>query len=142
MNSVNVGQVIDESKFNRFHASVLFWCAFCIVFDAYDLVVFGSVVPILMDEWSLTANQVGALGSYALVGMMLGALIFGPLADKLGRKNIILFCVALFSLFTFLIGFANGVTEFGTYRFIAGLGLGGVMPNAIALMSEYSPKHF
>lgn len=141
MNSVNVGQVIDESKFNRFHGSVLFWCAFCIVFDAYDLVVFGSVVPILMDEWSLTANQVGALGSYALIGMMLGALIFGPLADKLGRKNIILFCVALFSLFTFLIGFANGVTEFGTYRFIAGLGLGGVMPNAIALMSEYSPKH-
>ena len=96
--------------------------------------------PSLMNEWSLTPNQAGSLGSVALIGMMLGALIFGPLADKMGRKNVILFCIALFSLFTGLIGISSGPVEFGIYRFIAGLGLGGVMPNAIALMTEYSPK--
>ena len=140
MKSINVASMIDESKFNKFHGVVLFWCAFVIIFDGYDLVIYGSVLPVLMNEWSLTPAQAGTLGSVALVGMMLGALIFGPLADKMGRKSVILFCIALFSLFTGLIGISHGPVEFGIYRFIAGLGLGGVMPNAIALMTEYSPK--
>ena len=140
MNPINVASMIDGSKFNKFHGVVLFWCAFVIIFDGYDLVIYGSVLPILMNEWSLTPTQAGSLGSAALIGMMLGALIFGPLADKMGRKNVILFCIALFSLFTGIIGISSGPVEFGIYRFIAGLGLGGVMPNAIALMTEYSPK--
>lgn len=140
MRTVNVNQMLDEAKFNRFHGLLLFWCAFIIIFDGFDLVVYGSVVPVLMKEWALTPMQVGTLGSYALFGMMFGALIFGPLADKMGRKNVILICVTLFSLFTALIGLAKGPTEFGIYRFLAGLGLGGVMPNVVALMTEYSPK--
>lgn len=140
MRSIDINRMIDESKFNRFHALILFWCGFIIVFDGYDLVVYGSVVPVLMNEWQLTPIQAGTLGSYALFGMLLGALIFGPLADKIGRKNVILFCIALFSIFTGIIGWAKSPTEFGIYRFIAGLGLGGVMPNTVALMTEYSPK--
>lgn len=140
MRKINVNRLLDESKFNRFHGLVLFWCAFIIVFDGFDLVVYGSVVPVLMEEWALTPIEVGTLGSYALFGMMFGAFIFGPLADKIGRKHVIIICVALFSLFTALIAFANTPTEFGIYRFIAGLGLGGVMPNVVALMTEYSPK--
>jgi len=140
MRGVYVTNLIDDAKFNRFHGIILFWCAFVIVFDGYDLVIYGSVLPLLMKEWGLTPTQAGSLGSVALIGMMIGALIFGPLADKIGRKNVILFCLALFSLFTGLIGFSNSSFQFGIYRFIAGLGLGGVMPNAIALMTEYSPK--
>jgi len=140
MSSINVSTKIDQSKFNKFHGLVLFWCAFIIIFDGYDLVIYGSILPSLMEEWSLTPNQAGTLGSIALIGMMLGALIFGPLADRMGRKNVIIFCIALFSLFTGLIGISSSPVEFGIYRFIAGLGLGGVMPNAIALMTEYSPK--
>ncbi|WP_047155029.1 MFS transporter [Aneurinibacillus tyrosinisolvens] len=140
MRNINVNQLLDGAKFNRFHRLVLFWCAFVIIFDGFDLVVYGSVVPVLMKEWALTPMQAGTLGSYALFGMMFGALIFGPLADKMGRKNVILICVTLFSLFTALIGFAKTPVEFGIYRFLAGLGLGGVMPNVVALMTEYSPK--
>jgi MFS transporter, AAHS family, benzoate transport protein len=139
-NSVNVFKVIDESKFNRFQGSVLFWCAFIMIFDGYDLVVYGSVLPVLMKEWALTATQAGTLGSAALFGMMLGAFVFGPLADKMGRKSVILFCISLFSLFTGLIAMANGPLEFGIFRFIAGVGLGGIMPNTVALMTEYSPR--
>ena len=87
MRTINVKGLMDKSKFNRFHIWVMFWCAFVIVFDGFDLVVFGLVVPILMNEWSLTPVQVGTLGSYALFGMMLGSFIFGPLADKLGTKK-------------------------------------------------------
>lgn len=142
MRLINVNKIADESKFNSFHGLVLFWCTFIIIFDGYDLVVYGTIVPALMKEWSLTPIELGTLGSYALFGMMCGAFIFGPLADKLGRKNVTMICVILFSLFTLLCGFANTVPKFGIYRFIAGLGLGGVMPNVVALMTEYSPRQF
>ncbi|HBV96007.1 MAG: major facilitator transporter [Peptococcaceae bacterium BICA1-7] len=140
MRSINVNKIIDESKFNSYHLLILVLCAFVIVCDGYDLVVYGTVVPLLMKQWNLSPIQAGALGSYALFGMMLGALFFGPLADKIGRKKVILICVTMFGLFTGMVGFSRGPTEFGLYRFIAGLGLGGVMPNAISLITEYSPR--
>ncbi len=140
MNSIDVGQTVEKSKFNRFHLMILFWTSMTIVFDGYDLVVYGAIIPQLMKEWSITPIEAGAINSYGLFGMMLGALIFGPLADKIGRKNVIMICVALFSICMALCGFSRGPMELGIYRFITGLGLGGVMPNAIALMTEYSPK--
>ena len=132
--------MVDEAKFNGFHALVVFWCAFIIIFDGFDLGVVGTVLPVLMEEWSLTPVEAGAMSSFALFGMVFGSLIGGPLADKFGRKNVIIFCVAFFSIFTGLCGLAQGPTEFGIYRFLTGLGLGGVVPNTVALTSEYSPK--
>lgn len=137
---IDVSRLIDDARFNRFHWRVLFWCALIIIFDGYDLVIYGVVLPVLMKEWALTPLQAGALGSYALFGMMAGALLFGPLSDKIGRKKAITICVVLFSGFTVLNGLARNPTEFGLCRFIAGLGIGGVMPNVVALMSEYAPK--
>ena len=72
--------------------------------------------------------------------MMFGALLFGTIADKIGRKKVILICISIFSLFMLLAGFANGPELFVLCRFITGLGLGGVMPNVIALISDYSRK--
>ena len=141
MRSINISRIVDESKFNRFHGLVLALCAFIIVCDGFDLVIYGSVVSVLMEDWQLTAVQAGTLGSYALIGMMFGAFIFAPLADKIGRKKVIILSVFLFSLFTGLIGFAKSPTEFGIYRFISGIGLGGVLPITVALMTEYAPKH-
>ncbi|MBM4765015.1 aromatic acid/H+ symport family MFS transporter [Bacillus sp. B15-48] len=141
MRSINITRIVDESKFNRFHSLVVALCAFIIICDGFDLVIYGSVVSVLMEEWQLTAVQAGTLGSYALIGMMFGAFIFAPLADKIGRKNVIILCVFLFSLFTGLIGLAKTPTEFGIYRFISGLGLGGVLPITVALMTEYAPIH-
>jgi AAHS family benzoate transporter-like MFS transporter len=140
MKQVDVHKLIDEAKFKRFHWVLLFWCALVIIFDGYDLVIYGVVLPKLMAEWGLTPIQAGALGSYALFGMMFGAMFFGPLSDKIGRKKVIGICVTLFSLFTFINGFATNPTQFGICRFIAGLGIGGVMPNVVALMTEYAPK--
>ena len=140
MRKIDINQLIDDARFNVFHWRVLFWCALIIIFDGYDLVIYGVVLPVLMKEWGLTPLQAGALGSYALFGMMFGALIFGSLSDRLGRKPVIAFCVVLFSGFTVLNGFARDPLEFGICRFIAGLGIGGVMPNVVALMSEYAPK--
>lgn len=140
MKTVDVNSVIDNARFTRFHRMVMWLCALLLIFDGYDLFIYGVVLPVLMQEWSLTPVQAGALGSYALFGMMFGAFVFGPLADRIGRKKGIAICFILFSGATFLNGFANSATEFGIYRFIAGLGCGGLMPNAVALMNEYAPK--
>lgn len=140
MKTTNVQSIIDNAKFNSFHWKVLFWCFLIIVFDVYDLVIYGVVLPILMDEWNLTPIQAGTLGSYALFGMMFGALIFGTLADKIGRKKSIIICLILFSVFTLVNTITINPTQFGISRFIAGLGIGGLMPNAVSLITEYAPK--
>ncbi|MGQ1460508.1 aromatic acid/H+ symport family MFS transporter [Acinetobacter baumannii] len=137
---VNINELIDKARFTSFHWKVLIWCLLIIIFDGYDLVIYGVALSLLMQQWSLTAVEAGLLASAALFGMMFGAMIFGTLSDKLGRKKTILICVTLFSGFTFIGAFAKGPTEFAILRFIAGLGIGGVMPNVVALMTEYAPK--
>jgi len=140
MRQIDVHPVIDNARFSRFHWMVMALCALLLIFDGYDLFIFGVVLPSIMQEWGLTPLEAGALGSYALFGMMFGALGFGTLADRIGRKKGIAICFVLFSTATILNGFASNPTEFGIFRFIAGLGCGGLMPNAVALMNEYAPK--
>lgn len=139
MRNIDVNDVIDNATFNKFHWKVLFWCTLIIIFDGYDLVIYGVVLPILMDQWELSPYVAGLLGSSALFGMMFGAMGFGMLSDRLGRKKVIIVCVVLFSVTTVINGFATTPWQFGILRFIAGLGIGGVMPNVVSLMSEYSP---
>ena len=140
INTMNVNSIVDHAKFKTFHVNIILWCLFIVLFDGYDLAINGVVLPLLMQDWGLTAVQAGMLASTALAGMMFGAMSFGMLADKIGRKKVILICVSLFSLFTFLGGFASNPTEFAVLRFIAGLGIGGVLPNLVALTSEYAPQ--
>lgn len=140
MRTLDVQAIIDNARFTPFHWMVMAWCGLLLIFDGYDLFIYGVVLPVIMKEWGLTPLQAGALGSYALFGMMFGALAFGSLADRIGRKKGIALCFALFSGATILNGFATSPGEFGIYRFIAGLGCGGLMPNAVALMNEYAPK--
>lgn len=140
MKTQEVGQIIDGASFTRFHWMVMCLCALLLIFDGYDLFIYGAVLPVLMKQWGLSPVQAGALGSYALFGMMFGAFIFGPLADRIGRKKGVAISFVLFSVATFLSGFATTPSEFGIYRFIAGLGCGGLMPNAVALMNEYAPR--
>lgn len=140
MRTIDVSALLDGARFNAFHARVLAWCALIIIFDGYDLVIYGVVLPSLMAEWGLSSVQAGALGSCALVGMMLGALFFGSISDRIGRRKTIMICVLLFSGVTALNGLASSPETFALCRFIAGLGIGGVMPNVVALMNEYAPK--
>jgi len=136
---IDVARLIDESRLNRFHCLVLVLSFAATTFDGYDLVLYGAAVPLLIEEWSLAPVRAGVIGSYALIGAAVGALIFGRLADKFGRKSIILACVILFSFSTGLAGIARSPEQFGFCRFSAGLGIGGFLPNIFALVAEYSP---
>ena len=140
MKELDVQGYIDNARFGKFHWTILIVCTLLMVFDGYELFLFGVVIPVVMDEWGLTAVEAGTLGSYSLFGMMFGALLLGTLADKIGRKKGIVISFVLFSVATVLTGFSSTPTEFGIYRFLAGLGCGGLMPNAVALINELAPK--
>lgn len=115
-------------------------CFAVIVFDGYDLIVYGASVPALLqyEPWGLTPAMAGVIGSYALVGMLVGALLAGALTDVVGRRRVMLTGVGWFSAAMMGCALAPDATWFGIFRLLAGLGLGGVMPTAVALTAEYS----
>jgi len=125
-------------------AAVLAICFAAVVFDGYDLIVYGVTLPSMMahDTWGLTPAQAGAIGSYALVGMFVGAVASGAATDRFGRRKTLIACIAWFSLATMLAGLAPSPQVFGLMRFLAGLGFGGVVPTAIALAVEWSPERY
>ncbi|MDR6535245.1 aromatic acid/H+ symport family MFS transporter [Variovorax soli] len=140
MRHIDLHKLADDARFNRFHGLVLFWCALIIVFDGYDLSVVGIALPSIMANMRVDATHAGFMVSSALFGMMFGAIFLGTIADRIGRRWAIVICVGLFSIFTAAAGFAKDPVSFGAMRFLAGLGIGGVMPNVVAHMTEYSPK--
>lgn len=140
MREIDIGETMDRIRFGRFQWMVVVLCAALLVVDGYDVFVAGTVLPTLIRDWGLTKPQAGALQAWALFGMMFGALVLGPLADRIGRKKGVGFSFLLFTCATLVTGFAQTPEQFKICRFIAGLGCGGLMPNAVALMNEYAPK--
>jgi len=139
MHSIDIHKLADESRFNRFQGIVLFWGVLILILDGYDLAVVGAALPSIMKDMSVDATQAGFMASSALFGMMFGAIGLGTLADKIGRPLMIAICIALFSVFTASAGLTHDPISFSITRFIAGLGIGGVLPIVTAQMSEFSP---
>jgi len=133
---------VPTSSAHKSGLVVVALCFLTIVFDGYDLIVYGSAVPSLLAEpgWNLGPAQAGAIGSYALAGMLIGALGAGALTDLLGRRRIMLTGITWFSVMMIGCSLAPNPEILGLLRFLAGLGLGGVIPSAIALTVEYAPK--
>lgn len=140
MRQIDVHELSDKARFNRFHAGVLLWCAVIIICDGYDLAVAGIALPSIMKDMGVTAQNAGFMVSSALFGMMFGAIFLGTIADRIGRRKAIAICIALFSIFTAAAGLTHDPYTFSAMRFLAGLGIGGVMPNVVAQMTEYSPR--
>ena len=116
-------------------------CFVAIAAEGYDLFVYGTVVPSLLEyeQWGLTPQQAGFIGSLAPVGMLFGALVASTVGDLWRRRKVVLFCVVWFSLAMGLCAISPSPGFFGFSRFLAGLGLGGGLPTITALIIEYSP---
>ena len=119
---------------------ILFISCLLVFFDGIEVVILGVVSTPIIEEWSLSPIQYGALTSYTAFGMILGGLVCGPLADKAGRVKIILFSTFLYSFFTLMGAFSQGIVDFGIYRFLAGVGMGGIIPTILGLITDLSPK--
>lgn len=120
---------------------IIVLCGLLILFDGYDLIVYGAVAPSLLREgsWALTPGMVGRAASITLFGMLLGALIAGTLADRIGRRKVIIGSLLSFSVMMIGSGLAPSFLIFEGTRFLAGLGLGALFPTVTALIIEFSP---
>ncbi|MGY1578989.1 MFS transporter [Streptomyces sp. MN13] len=131
-----------SARGSRLALLVVGLCWLAVLFDGLDMFIYGSVLPHMLEQKALglTPDQAGDLGSYATFGMLVGALTAGTVADRVGRKKLMVACVTLFSLASGLCALADGVAVFGLGRTLAGIGLGGLLPTAISMVSDYAPR--
>lgn len=138
MDSTNAVQTRGKSGSGRRSASlVIFLCWLIVVLDGYDLIVYGTTLPTLSKELGLAPTQAGFLGSMVFIGALFGALGAGDIADRLGRRRTVLIAGLVFTVFTMAVAWAPNKEVFGVLRFIAGFGLGGLVPSANAITSEF-----
>ena len=140
MKTVDVGAAIDEGRWTGYQKLLIFGTALTIILDGVDNQLLPNAVPRLIEEWGRPRGDfIGAL-SYGPFGMMIGGLIGGLIGDRFGRRTALLGSVMAFAVLTLAISFVNTIEMLGMLRFLAGLGLGGAMPNAATLASEYVPR--
>ena len=138
--SIDVPRFIAERPVGRFQWLVVALCTMTVFLDGYDTQSVAFVAPSIAQDWSLSKAELGPLFTASLVGLLIGALVFGLIADRVGRRRMVMTCTLVFGAFTLATAFADDLPQLLVLRFIAGLGLGGGMPNAIALTAEYCPE--
>jgi len=114
-------------------------CFFIVLLDGFDTAAIGYIAPSLVSEWGVSRPELAPVLSAALFGLAFGALSAGPLADRLGRKAVLVGSVLVIGAACFASAFAGGLNQLVLWRSVTGLGLGAAMPNAVTLMSEYCP---
>ena len=130
---------LEKLPVGSFHYKLLVVTGLGWLFDSMDTGLISFVLPLLAKEWNLTPEQVGWIGSVGLIGMALGAVLAGTIADKFGRKNVFAATVILYSVSTGLCAISWSYESLLFFRFLVGFGLGGELPVAATLMSEYAP---
>jgi AAHS family 4-hydroxybenzoate transporter-like MFS transporter len=138
--AVHVQDFIDEHKLGRFQIGVLALCALVVFVDGFDTQAIGYVAPALIRALHVARTALGPVFSAGLFGLMVGSLSFGPLADRVGRRPVLLFCTCWFGILSLATATASSLSVLLVLRFFTGLGLGGAMPNAVALTAEFTPS--
>jgi len=138
--AIDIGKIIDESRLNRISVRVLVLCGLIMLMDGYDYGIMSVAAPVIMSEWNLTTASFGGVFSAAMFGYLFGAVIFGALSDRIGRKKALILGSFLFSLGTLLVYFSHSVESLIPIRVLTGAGIGGAVPCAITLTSEYAPS--
>jgi AAHS family 4-hydroxybenzoate transporter-like MFS transporter len=137
---INIGRYIDDRPLSAFQIRVVCLCALVVALDGFDAQALGFVAPALGKDLHLAPGALGPVFGASLFGVMMGSLLFGALADYFGRKWLVIAGVLVFALGSLATSRATSVSDLVMLRFVTGLGLGGVLPNTIALTGEYSPQ--
>jgi AAHS family 4-hydroxybenzoate transporter-like MFS transporter len=137
--TVNISDVIDNRPVGSFQIGLFLICAACLILDGFDVQATGYVGAALTKDLGLSGSQFSAVASAGLIGILLGALLFGWLGDRFGRRPVLIAATLAFSVLTLLTGFSQSLMHLVVLRLLAGIGLGGIMPNVVALVGEYSP---
>jgi MFS transporter, AAHS family, 4-hydroxybenzoate transporter len=139
---INIGELLDNSRIGPLHIQVFALCMVCLVMDGFDVQAMGYTAPAVLKEFKVAAGtQMGQVFAAANVGVLIGSLAFSMLADKIGRRPVLIGATIFFSVMTIVTGyFATNMQNLLILRAISGLGLGCIIPNATALIGEFSPK--
>jgi MFS transporter, AAHS family, 4-hydroxybenzoate transporter len=137
--TINLSSFLDSGQWGSYQKLTTLLAALAIIFDGFDLQILGFAMPSIMREWHLARAAFAPIAALGLVGMGLGSPLAGYCGDRLGRRITIIGCALLFGAATIATAFCHTLTELGALRTIAGLGVGGALPNASALTAEFAP---
>lgn len=132
---------IDARPLGRYQILLFLLCGFIIGLDGFDIQVVSFTAPLLANHIDIPVTSLGPVFSAGLTGLMIGSFVISPFGDRFGRKRLIQIACVIFGVFTIATAYADTLTTLMVIRFLAGLGLGGCIPNALALAAEFAPRH-
>lgn len=138
--TLHLSELLENSKVGALQIRVFVLCMACLIMDGFDVQAMGYVAPAVLRDWGVPGPQLGPVFAAANFGVLIGALAFGMLADKIGRRPVLVGATLFFSVLTIATAYARDMDELLWLRFVSGIGLGCIIPNATALVGEFSPK--
>lgn len=138
--TVNLTELLENSRIGSLQIRVFVLCMACLIMDGFDVQAMGYTAPAVLAEWGLDRSVMGSVFAAANFGVLLGSLVFSMVADKIGRRPVIIWSTVFFSVMTIATAYAENLEQLWWLRFISGIGLGCIVPNATALVGEFSPK--
>jgi AAHS family 4-hydroxybenzoate transporter-like MFS transporter len=139
---VQVSRLLDQRGLSSFHYNLIFWCVLLSLIDGYDIAAIAFAAPHLVREWGLKPGQLGPVFSASLVGILFGSALFGWIGDRYGRKTALISSNFLFGIFTLAAAYSTNLEQLFWLRLLAGLGIGGVIPNVVAINTESAPRKY
>jgi MFS transporter, AAHS family, 4-hydroxybenzoate transporter len=137
---IQVSRLLDERGLSSFQVKLLAWSFFIVLIDGYDIGAIAFAAPSLAKEWALTPGSLGPVFSASLIGILFGSAVFGWVGDRYGRKTALVLSNLLFGVFTLAAAFSTNLDQMFWLRLLAGLGIGGVIPNVVAINAESAPR--
>src|SRR6202161_2383483 len=138
---VQVSHFLDQRGLGAFQIKLIIWSVLLAMIDGYDTGAIAFAAPSLIKEWHIAPKALGLVLSASNIGVLFGSQIFGLIGDRFGRKTALILANLLFGIFTFIAAYSTNLTELSWLRFIAGLGIGGVIPNIVAINAESAPRN-
>ncbi|MBU7443496.1 MFS transporter [Paraburkholderia fungorum] len=137
---INVTGLIDGNKVSSAQVMIYIMCFLIMLLDGFDTQAVSYIAPALREDWHLVATQLSPVFGASVAGVVVGSFFIGPIADRIGRRKVLLLSVFAFGLLSLISAWSSNLTELTVLRFLTGLGLGGAIPNGITIASEYSPR--
>ena len=138
---VQVSHFLDQHGLGAFQIKLIIWSVLLAMIDGYDIGAIAFAAPSLIKEWHVAPKELGLVLSASNIGVLFGSQMFGWVGDRYGRKTALILCNLLFGIFTFIAAYSTNLTELTWLRFFAGLGIGGVIPNLVAINAESAPRN-